>query len=452
MKFRLNNKYVRWGLTAFLVIVASTCFYYFIFHAANIREAFSKLTNILMPVLFALILAYLLTPILNYMELHILTPLANRLKLKDTPKRNSFIRAIGIILTVCLFFTLVYVLCAMMLSQIVPSIQNIVYNFDSYINNFTTWLTRLLEDNPELGTYATNLVNKYSFELETWLDESVFDKTSQFLMSFSLSIISIIGVLWDFIIGFVISIYLMASKETFAGQSKKIVYAIFERDTANTIITNFRFTHKTFIGFISGKILDSIIIGLLCFIGNTLMGTPYAVLISVVIGVTNVIPFFGPFIGAIPCTILIFVMDPMHPLNCLYFVIFIFILQQFDGNVLGPKILGDSTGLTGFWVIFSITLFGGLLGVVGMIIGVPLFAVIYAAIKSLVNTSLKKKNLPEDIDLYINVGSVDDEGFHEYIPDYMIKKEKTNKNKSVLIKGKDEREEEGSTNKSQSKK
>ena len=167
------------------------------------------------------------------------------------------------------------------------------------------------------------------------------------------------------------------------------------------------------------------------------MNTPYAVLISVVIGVTNVIPFFGPFIGAIPCTVLIFVMDPMHPLNCLYFVIFIFILQQFDGNVLGPKILGDSTGLTGFWVIFAITLFGGLMGVVGMIIGVPLFAVIYAAIKSLVNAALKKKDMPDDIDLYVNLGSVDDEGFHEYIPNYKQKEEKATEKKRSIIKRKE---------------
>ncbi len=437
MKFKLNNKYVRWGLTAFLVIVASICFYYLIFHGADIRAGVNVLIEILMPVVFAVVLAYLLTPVLNYLEQHLLIPMANRLKLKDTPKRNSVIRGVAIILTVFLFFTLVYVLCAMMLSQIVPSIQNIVSNFDSYLDNFTNWLYRLLEDNPNLGTYATNMVNKYSVELETWLNETVFTKTSQFIMSFSLSIISVLGVLWDFIIGFVISIYLMASKEKFAGQAKKIAYAMFERDTANTVVSNFRFTHKTFISFISGKILDSIIIGLLCFIGTTLMNTPYAVLISVVIGVTNVIPFFGPFIGAIPCTVLIFVMDPMHPLNCLYFVIFIFILQQFDGNVLGPKILGDSTGLTGFWVIFAITLFGGLMGVVGMIIGVPLFAVIYAAIKSLVNAALKKKDMPDDIDLYVNLGSVDDEGFHEYIPNYKQKEEKATEKKRSIIKRKE---------------
>lgn len=424
MKFKLNNKYVRWGLTAFLVIVASICFYYVIFHGANIRQGLSTLTDILMPVVFAIILAYLLTPVLNYLEQHLLLPACNKFGIKDSSKRKSMIRGLAIILTLCLFFTIVYVLCAMMLSQIVPSIQNIVANFDVYIDNFSNWLHRLLEDYPDLGNQVFGLLDKYSVELENWLNNTVFTKTSQFIMSFSLSIIGVLGVLWDFIIGLIISIYLMVSKEIFAAQAKKIAYALFERDTANIVVSNFRFTHRTFIGFISGKIVDSIIIGLLCFIGTTLLNTPYAVLISVVIGVTNIIPFFGPFIGAIPCTVLIFVMDPMHPLNSVYFVIFVLILQQFDGNILGPKILGDSTGLTSFWVIFAITLFGGLLGIVGMIIGVPLFAVIYAAIKSLVNTALKKKNMPEDIETYITLGSVDEEGIKEFIPDYKQKKAK----------------------------
>jgi len=245
----------------------------------------------------------------------------------------------------------------------------------------------------------------------------------------SLSVINVLALLWDFIIGVVIAIYVLISKEKFTGQAKKIAYAVFERDTANAVIRNFRFTHKTFIGFVSGKILDSIIIGILCFIGTTMLNTPYAVLVSVVIGVTNVIPFFGPFLGAIPCTILIFVVDPMHPLNVLYFVIFILALQQFDGNILGPRILGGSTGITGFWVIFSITVFGGLFGVIGMIIGVPIFAVIYAAIKSLVNASLQKKTMPSEIELYINLGSVDDDGFHEYVPDYKKNKIRSRKNK-----------------------
>jgi len=151
------------------------------------------------------------------------------------------------------------------------------------------------------------------------------------------------------------------------------------------------------------------------FYRNTIIGTPYAALVSVIIGVTNVIPFFGPYLGAIPCTLFILIVDLAHPMNCVYFAIFIFLLQQFDGNVLGPKILGDSTGLSGLWVITSITLFGGLFGILGMIIGVPIFAVLYSAVKRIVNYKLNKRKLPTETALYLNVGSIDsDAKFTEY--------------------------------------
>lgn len=424
MKFRMsNNKFFRWGVTAFLVIAASICFYYLMFHGANIKAGFKTIINILMPVVFGLSIAYLLTPVLNFVEYRILFPLCKLCKIKESGKRNSLVRGVGIGITTFLFFLLIYSLCSMILSQIVPSISNIVANFDTYINNFTRWLNKLLEDNPEMRDYVIRSVNQYSGELESWLNDTVLTKTSSLIMTVSLSVISVLKVLWNFIIGFIISIYVLASKEKFTGQAKKMVYAVFKKDVANIVINDFCFTHKTFIGFISGKVLDSIIIGLLCFIGTTFLNTPYAALVSVVIGVTNVIPFFGPYLGAIPSIILIFIVDPVHPLNCVYFAIFILVLQQFDGNFLGPKILGDSTGLTGFWVIFSITLFGGLWGVFGMIVGVPIFAVIYAAIRSMVDASLRKKKLPTESGKYINVCQVNDEGLQEYTPHYKLKKE-----------------------------
>ncbi|MCM1063650.1 MAG: AI-2E family transporter [Eubacterium sp.] len=413
MKFKINNKYFRWGLTAFIVIAASIVFYYFMFHHSNIKAGIGMLTDIVMPVILGLVMGYLLTPILNFLEDKIMIPLCNKCRIRESSKRNSIIRGIGILITACLFVSLIYMLISMLLSQIIPSIQNIVGNFNAYTDNFTKWLDKLLEDNPEVGEFVVQNVNKYMDELEKLMRD--FTRITPLIRTVSLSVISVFGTLWDVIIGFIISIYVMASKEKFAGQAKKIVYAAFEPDTANTVIRNFRFTHKTFIGFISGKILDSIIIGILCFIGTSILRTPYAALVSVIIGVTNVIPFFGPYLGAIPCGILVFIVDPLHPLNCVYFLLFILILQQFDGNILGPKILGSSTGLTGFWVISSITLFGGLFGVLGMIIGVPIFAVIYAAIRSLVNTSLRKKELPCETKKYENLDYIDEDGLHENI-------------------------------------
>lgn len=415
MKFKVNNKYVRWGLTAFIVLAAAITFYYLVFHSSNIAAGIQTIVDVLMPVVFGMAIAYLLTPILNFLETCILIPLCNKLKIKETAKRRSVIRAIGIMITAFLFIAVIYALLAMLISQIVPSVQGIISNFDSYTNNVIAWINQIFKDNPELGEYATKTIDNILDQLEKWLNDIV-PTTVALIKTISVSVINMLGVLWDFIIGFIISIYMLTSKERFAGQIKKILYAIFERDTANIVIRNFRFTHRTFIGFLSGKVIDSICIGILCFIGTSIMKTPYSVLVSVIIGVTNIIPFFGPFLGAIPSTILIFVVDPMHPLNCVYFVIFVLILQQFDGNVLGPKILGDSTGLTGFWVIFAITFFGGLYGILGMIIGVPIFAVIYAAVKAIVNTMLEKKNMPQGTHEYENVEYVDEEGFHQLLP------------------------------------
>lgn len=412
MKFKLNNKYVRWGVTAFLVIVAGITFYYFVFHSSNIRSGVKMITDILMPVVVGMAIAYLLTPVLNFIESKLLYPLCNKLRIKESKKKNSIIRGLGILITAFLFVALIYVLLYMLISQIVPSVQNIVSNFDAYTSNFTKWLNQTMNDNPEVQAYLVRTFDKYSNELESWITD-ILPNTGQLIKTVSLSILGVVGVLWDFVIGFIISIYVLASKEKFAAQAKKVSYALFEKDTANTVIRNFRFTHKTFIGFLGGKIVDSIIIGILCFIGTSILKTPYAALVSVIVGVTNIIPFFGPFLGAVPSALLIFVVDPLHPLNCLYFVIFIIVLQQVDGNIIGPKILGSSTGLAGFWVIFAITLFGGLFGVFGMIIGVPIFAVIYAGIRSGLNILLSKKEMPTELEKYRNLDYVDEEGMHD---------------------------------------
>lgn len=421
MKLKFNNKYFKWGLTAFVVLAAAIIFYYFMFHNSNIRAVFRMTINILMPIVLGLAIAYLLSPILNFVEKKLLLPACGKLKIKESPRRNSIVRGISILVTAFLFVELIYGLIYMLVSEIVPSVESIISNFDSYTNNFIQWLNKILEDNPEFSSYVIKTVNNYSVELEKWL-ESLVPNTVGLIKTVSISVLNILGVLWDFVIGFIISIYVLASKEKFSGYAKKIAFALFEQGTANTVIKNFRMTHKTFSGFIGGKIIDSIIIGILCLICTSIMKLPYAVLVSVIIGVTNVIPFFGPFLGAIPCTILIFIVDPMHPLNCVYFVIFILGLQQFDGNILGPKILGNSTGLAGFWVIFAITLFGGLWGVFGMIVGVPIWAIIFAGIKSFINSRLEKKKLPSDIDKYKNLDYVDEEGFHDFVPP--VKKQK----------------------------
>ena len=202
----------------------------------------------------------------------------------------------------------------------------------------------------------------------------------------------------DMLIAIIVSVYLLMRKDIFAAQSKKIVYSLFPTRAADLIVQEVRSAYRIMSGFITGKLLDSLIIGVICLVCCNLLQFPYPALISVIIGVTNIIPFFGPFIGAIPCGLLIFL---VNPLQAVYFAIFILVLQQFDGNILGPKILGDSTGLASFWVLFSILLFGGLFGFAGMVLGVPVFAMFYSIVSRLVSYGLRARGLPGKTEEYM---------------------------------------------------
>lgn len=411
MKFRMDKKIFYWGITAFLVIVASISFYYLLFHGANISTGFRTFVKVTMPILDGFLLAYLLTPVLNAIEKRVVIPLCKKFNVLQKKRGTGKIRVISILITVIIVTIILYGFFATVIPQLIRSIQSIIFQFPIYVDNLNRWITKILADNPNIEAMAMDMLDKYSGELNNYLNHSLLPKINQILRNLSLSFLGFLMQLWNLFIGFIISIYILGSKELFAGQAKKITYALFETKIANAVISDVRFTHKTFSGFIIGKIIDSIIIGLICFAGTSIMGTPYYVLVSVIVGLTNVIPFFGPYLGAIPSALLILMIDPMQ---CLYFIIFIIILQQFDGNILGPKILGDSTGLSGFWVIFSITLFGGLFGILGMIAGVPVFAVIYAAISSIINQLLKRKKLPTETENYVNVGSIEDSDFIPY--------------------------------------
>lgn len=394
-----KNRYFLLGLTIFLAGAALISVYYILFHSNKLANVFKFIANISMPVVYGFVLAYVLIPALNFFEGKVVVPFCRKCKVDINAQKNR-IRAVSVAITACISIFVVYIFIYMFVSQIVPSIQDIIANFDTYTSNGIAYINKIFEDNPNFRDFFNNAVKTYSSDLESWLNNSLVPKISTIVMNVSLSVISILGFLWDFIIGFILSIYILHSKDVFAGQAKKITYSLFSLEKADRILQDVRFIHKTFTGFISGKVIDSFIIGLICFAGTSILGIPYAALVSVIIGVTNIIPFFGPFLGAIPCSVLIFVVAPMEPLHTVYFIIFILLLQQFDGNILGPKILGDSTGLGSFWVIFAITIFGGIMGVPGMIIGVPTFAVIFAMIRRFVNNKLAKKGLPIDRDEY----------------------------------------------------
>lgn len=405
MKFRIDKKYLRIGITLFIVIAASICFYYLIFHSDRFSIQINTLFKILSPVIYGIIIAYLLTPLVNGIEIHILLPLFTGDNRQLTAKKQKYMRFLSILATYIIVGLLIYGFFSI-LFNIIKSLRSISYQFPYYIQNLTKWSAKFLEDNPDIEIMVVRFLDTYSEEVYDYLNNSIVPQLETILKQVSLSMLSLLKILWNFIIGFIISIYVLYSKELFAGQAKKMVFAFFNTKTANNIIRDIRFTSDTFIGFISGKIIDSIIIGCICFAGTNIMKTPYALLISVIVGVTNVIPFFGPYLGAIPSAILILM---VNPIKCIYFILFIIILQQVDGNLIGPKILGESTGLSGFWVIFSITIFGGLMGIPGMIIGVPFFAVLYALARRITNRMLHKRGLPTESDKYRDLDYIGDE-------------------------------------------
>lgn len=435
MKIKFDKKYLYWGITGFLSLAGAILFYYILFHRSNFMGGLGKFITIAMPIIDGLVLAYLFTPILNAIENKIMKPLYKKANIDITPKVRKRMRACSILATLVVVLLVLYELFALILPEVVRSIQSIIFQFPIYVNNLSSWALLMLKDNPELEATVDALINQYSVKILEYVNTNLLPHINEVLKTVSLSVIGVFKALWNLIIGFIISVYLLGSKEKFAGQAKKIVYALFDREAGNEIVSNFRFVHSTFIGFIGGKIVDSIIIGIICFVCTSVIGTPYSILVSVIIGLTNVIPFFGPWIGGIPSALLVLMVDPKQ---ALYFGILIIFIQQFDGNILGPKILGDSTGLSGFWVIFSITIFGGLFGVLGMIVGVPIFAVFYAGVKSLVNRVLHKKSLPTDLAPYMTVGRIEESmTFTEYVPP--VKKKSSGKTKTANSKanGKD---------------
>ncbi len=396
-----NNKdCIKWGLTAFLVILGGLLSYYIIFHLDRITSSLNGLIAILMPIIDGFILAYILNPLVNGIERRVFKPVFKRLKLNIKRKHQ---RIFAIMITDIIAIACVYLFFSMVIPQIYNSILSIIEQFPSYISELNRLVSDILENNPDIEKSVTSMIDKSSIDLERTFETRILPQINNILATVSVissSVYSVLKELWNLIIGFIISIYLLASKELFAAQAKKITYAFMPLESANRLINNVRFANKTFGGFFVGKILDSIIIGIICFIVTKILHTPFNVLISVIIGITNIIPFFGPFLGAIPSILLILLVDPVQ---AFYFLIVIILLQQADGNIIGPKILGSSTGLSSFWVIFSITLFGGIFGIPGMIFGVPVFAIIFAFLKSLIESKLIDKKLPADTGRYLRL-------------------------------------------------
>lgn len=390
------------SVATFLTFCCCTLFFFFVYRNQEIAAYGENLSLILQPIIIGIVLAYLLNPIVNFEEVWIKKFLEKYVK---NPKKVKSLSRILSITGAWLFFAaIIAVLVAAILPTILDSIMSMIMTFPEAIDNLLKWINKTIEGDEQMRQVVNEVIVRGSTWLEGWVTGTILPQMESYIASIMSSAFSALKLVLNLFIGFVVSVYVLTSKEKFAGQAKKAVYAFFKPIQANVIIDTVRKSHELFGGFISGKLLDSLIIGVLAYIVLSIMKMPYAMLVSVIVGVTNVIPFFGPFIGAIPSFFIILLQSPMQSL---YFLIFILILQQIDGNIIGPKILGNSTGLTAFWIVFSTTFFGGIWGFIGMVLGVPLTAVIYHIVGRILNYMLKKRGIPYDTESYIKLKKID---------------------------------------------
>lgn len=397
------------GMSALFVIFLGVLFFFAIWRFEEVALGFRKVVNILMPIIYGFIIAFLVNPIVKKIENFIVPFLRKFFKNEERAKRMA--KGVGIFTGLIFFVAIITALFLMVIPELYKSIYDLVVALPKQMNELFDYVNDILQGDSKLGAVLKGVLIEGGEALELWfldwVQNDLLKQTNNIMTNLTAGVISVVGGVMDFLVGIIVSVYLLYGKETFLKQGKKIIYAFNPPKRANLILHIAEKTSKTFSGFIIGKIIDSAIIGVLCFIGLSILKMPYALLVSAIVGVTNVIPFFGPFIGAIPSAILIFLSDPMKGL---YFVIFIIVLQQLDGNVIGPKILGESTGLSAFWVIFAILLGGGLFGFVGMLVSVPLFAVIYYGFQMYLQHKLEEKKLPTETEYYTKMNRVDDEG------------------------------------------
>ena len=404
IKFRWDKKYLYWGITAFCVVAASILFYMLLTRFPNISKAVSSISKILRPFIWGLIIAYLLSPMMQWMDRCLFRPLGAKLFRKTRHKGVSFARFLSVFLCLLVFLLVLAALVYLVPVQLAGAIQSIIDASSDWFNALSDWAEQRLTDFPQLEEYVTETLGNVNENLVPWLRDTVLPR----LTDLGGSIISVAGsvvvAIYNLVVGIVVSLYILANMEKFKAGCKRLLYSIFSLNTAEKIRDAVDFTNRTFMGFISGKLLDSAIIGLICYVFCLIARMPSAGLISVLVGVTNIIPFFGPFIGAVPSALIVLAADP---LKCLIFIIFIIILQQVDGNIIGPKILGGTTGINGFWVMFAIILGAGLFNFWGMLLGVPVFVVIYTFIEKLIQRRLKRSDLPSELDDYLTIDHID---------------------------------------------
>lgn len=399
-----NEVYVKWGLTAVAVILVALVISLVFNKLGYIAVTIKAIVSTVSSVLYGVVMAFLTAPVYDKISDRLAKIFSSLF-----PKWKSPIKLAKFIATLACLVILIFVIFALIM-MIIPELVNSISNVINYAPNgmlkLEDWLKDILNKNPDLEKLVIGNYQDISDRLSDFATTNVLPNVNTYIKNLSSGVLNALGVIVNIIIGMMVMMYLLNMKTTLASQAKKIVYAIAGVKIGNEIVTEARYIKDMFEKFIVGKIIDSIIIGIINYIFMAVIHMPYALLISVVVGVTNVIPFFGPFIGAIPSVVLLLLISP---LTALQFAVWILVLQQVDGNIIGPKILGQTTGLPSFWVLFSILLFGGLFGIVGMIIAVPTWAIIYRTISRVSEYFLRKKGLEPDSKHYMDLDYIDEE-------------------------------------------
>jgi predicted PurR-regulated permease PerM len=353
------------------------CFFFFIFQNwSYVTDFFAKVNSGLAPFIWGFVIAFIVVPVRRIVE---------NAWLSKTSMKPRTKRIIGVVVSMVIFVLVLVLFFAMLIPQLVSSTQTLASSMDSYIKSFQEVLSGIVKQNAQAEQFLTDIYGRVTQALETWLSGE--NGSLSTIVSYSVTLVQNIT---NFLIGVIVAIYLLLDTEKWKRQLRRVNYAVFSEKVADGILYFLRLCKQMLNSFIFGKALDSLIIGLVCGLVCAILGIPYTPLIAFIIGITNMIPVFGPFIGAIPCIFILLIIDPIQALE---FTIFIIILQQVDGNILGPRILGGSMGLPALWVMFAILVGGSLWGVIGMFLGVPIFSVFYVLIRDFVTKRLGQKNL-----------------------------------------------------------
>ena len=376
-----KRKYMYWMLVGFGAISLSVIFFFLLYRLQSVEEILEKIVDILMPFVYGGVIAYLLRPMCNWYSAGF------RQLLKG--KNDKLAEVCAITCSMVTGLLVVYLLIIMIAPQLYRSAASLWDTIPEKVEQLVTWATETFGENEIILNYFNAGYQAVYTALDKWAEETLVPQVTNIVSGVGLGVWKVLLFLKNLLIGLIVAIYLLASRKKFGRQGVMVIRSVLKPRWADLVLEEIAYIDKMFGGFIDGKLVDSAIIGVLCYIGCTIFKFPNALLVSAIVGVTNVIPFFGPFIGAVPSILLILIESPI---KALWFSLFVLALQQLDGNVIGPKILGNHTGVSSFWVLFSILLFGGLWGLVGMIVAVPLFAVIYDIIKRLVHRGLAKND------------------------------------------------------------